>query len=52
MLLFVTILLQIHKDEIKNATVYHAGTDSNIIHPVDYTNDIEATWDDVCEGRR
>ncbi|BFZ09736.1 hypothetical protein BsWGS_12775 [Bradybaena similaris] len=42
--------IKIHKDEIKNATVYHAGTDSNIIHPADYSNDIETACEDVCEG--
>ncbi|CAL1544729.1 unnamed protein product [Lymnaea stagnalis] len=33
--------IKIHKDHIKNATIYHTGQDDNIIHPVDYENDID-----------
>lgn len=41
--------IQVHKDEITNATIYHAGVDSNIIHPVDYSNDIETPADVTCD---
>ncbi|XP_055887721.1 intermembrane lipid transfer protein VPS13A-like isoform X3 [Biomphalaria glabrata] len=35
--------IKVHKDHIKNATIYLTGQDENIIHPVDY--------DDVIDGQ-
>lgn len=33
--------IKVRKDEMENATIYHAGQDDNIYHPADYSNDID-----------
>ncbi|XP_012945076.2 vacuolar protein sorting-associated protein 13A, partial [Aplysia californica] len=38
--------IKVRKDQIHDATVYHAGEDDNIIHAADYENDIDVIVED------